>query len=128
MSALCINPVAKPSIARHMAANKPPAAVSKCANGPCREDFDAVQDITKFKTAATWGADPMASVETKTKAAFTRSFNKAGLPVRTTIMVEDGKKGVKKAARPPPPADDDEDALGGEIADVRFCYQLRVHM
>ena len=78
-----------------------------------------MQDITKFKTAATWGADPMAGVETKVKAAFTRSFNKAGLPVRTTIMVEDSKKGAKKAARPAAAAVDDEDALGGELADVR---------
>lgn len=58
----------------------------------------------------------MQGVESKTKAAFTRSFNKSGLPVRCTIMVEDGKKSKgKKAAAP---VDTGDDALGGEIAEV----------
>lgn len=86
----------------------------------CREDFDSIQEITRFKTAAGWGADPMKAVESKTKAAFTRTFNKAGLAVRTTIMVEDGKK-TKRAA--PAPAEPDE--FGGELADVRALSSLQ---
>lgn len=85
----------------------------------CREDFDTILDITKCKTKSTWGADPMQGVETKVKSAFTRSFNKAGLPVRCTIMVEDGKKSKGKKAAPPP-VDTGDDAPGGEIAEVRL--------
>jgi hypothetical protein len=85
----------------------------------CREDFDSIQDITKFKTSAGWGADPMKAVETKTKSAFTRSFNQAGLPVRTTIMVEDGKKSKRLRAATVAIEDGDE-GFGGELADVRF--------
>jgi hypothetical protein len=88
-------------------------------NHECREDFDAIQDVTKFKTAAGWGADPMKSVDSKVKAAFTRSFNKAGLTVRTTIMIEDGKKVARKTAWPAAAAAHDIDGLGGELADVR---------
>jgi hypothetical protein len=82
-----------------------------------REDFDTILDITKFKTHASWGIDPMKSVETKVKSAFTRSFNKMGLPVKCTIMVEDGKKA--KGARGKV-ADLDDEEVGGEIAEV--CY------
>jgi hypothetical protein len=81
-----------------------------------REDFDSLLDMTKFKTKAGWGTDPMKSVETKVKSAFTRLFNKAGLPVRCTIMVEDAKKSKGRAAAPPP--DDGEQAPGGELAEV----------
>lgn len=83
----------------------------------CRDDFDTILDITKCKTKADWGADPMQGVETKVKSAFTRSLNKSGLPVRCTIMVEDGKKskGKKAATRP---VDTGEDSMGGEIAEV----------
>lgn len=37
-----------------------------------REQVDAVLDMTKFKTQAPWGADPMKDVATKVKSAFTR--------------------------------------------------------
>jgi hypothetical protein len=85
----------------------------------CREDFETILDITKCKTKDGWGADPMQGVETKVKSAFTRSFNKAGLPVRCTIMVEDAKKSRGKKAAPPP-VNVDDDEIGGEIAEVRF--------
>lgn len=82
----------------------------------CRDDFDTIMDITKFKTQASWGKDPMKDVETKVKSAFTRQFNKSGLPVKTTIMVEDAKKtkGGKKAVAVEP-ADPE---IGGEVAEV----------
>lgn len=89
-----------------------------------REDFDTIMDITKCKTKAGWGADPMQGVETKVKSAFTRSFNKAGLPVRCTIMVEDGKKSKGKKAAPAP-VDTGDDAIGGEIAEVRSLTEGR---
>lgn len=41
-----------------------------------REQFDYVLDVTKFKTKAEWAEDPMKDVDTKTKSAFTRTFNK----------------------------------------------------
>lgn len=84
--------------------------------------------MTKFKTAAGWGADAMKAVETKVKSAFTRSFNKAGLPVRTTIMNDAAvKKGAGKAkAAAAAAADDDDAAVGGELAEVRHrrCARL----
>jgi Replication factor RFC1 C terminal domain len=85
----------------------------------CRDDFDAILDITKFKTSAGWGADPMRSVETKVKSAFTRSFNKVGLHAKTSIMVEDGKR-TARGQRPSAPDDDTE--MEGELAEVRCEY------
>ncbi len=41
-----------------------------------REQFDTILEMGKFKTQASWGGDPMAGVETRTKSAFTRTFNK----------------------------------------------------
>lgn len=84
--------------------------------------------MTKFKTAAAWGADPMKGVATKVKSAFTRSFNQAGLPLKCTTMAEDykrvkggkevkGKAAPKKKKAAAAPADDD--GIGGEIAEVR---------
>lgn len=69
----------------------------------------------------------MKDVETKVKSAFTRAFNKCGLPVKTTIMVEDAKKskGVKKAA----PAEPDDPEIGGELAEVwPPNYQVSAHV
>ena len=34
--------------------------------------MDYILDVTKFKTAAAWGADPMKDVATRTKSNFTR--------------------------------------------------------
>jgi replication factor C subunit 1 len=41
-----------------------------------REQFDFVLDVTKFKSKAEWAEDPMKDIDTKTKSAFTRTFNK----------------------------------------------------
>jgi len=46
---------------------------SYCIN---RDQFDFVLDVTKFKSKAGWAEDPMKDVDTKTKSAFTRTFNK----------------------------------------------------
>jgi hypothetical protein len=41
-----------------------------------REQFDFILDVTKFKSKAEWAEDPMKDIDTKTKSAFTRTFNK----------------------------------------------------
>jgi replication factor C subunit 1 len=46
---------------------------SYCIN---REQFDFVLDVTKFKSKGEWAEDPMKEIDTKTKSAFTRTFNK----------------------------------------------------
>ncbi len=37
-----------------------------------RDDLDFVMDVTKFKTKAAWGEDPMKPIPTQVKSAFTR--------------------------------------------------------
>lgn len=37
-----------------------------------RDDLDFAIDVTKFKTKAAWGEDPMKNVPTQVKSAFTR--------------------------------------------------------
>lgn len=60
----------------------------------------------------------MKDVETKVKSAFTRAFNKSGLPVKTTIMVEDAKK-TKGGKRPGAQETTVDPDVGGELAEVR---------
>eukprot|EP00798_Chlamydomonas_sp_ICE-L_P025082 gene25082-biopygen19531 len=82
-----------------------------------REMFDYVIDVTKFKTKADWGEDPMKDVPTKIKSAFTRSFNRQGLHAKCGAMLSaplKGKKGKKGAAGAEDGADDDEDESGVE--------------
>eukprot|EP00798_Chlamydomonas_sp_ICE-L_P027941 gene27941-biopygen3368 len=82
-----------------------------------REMFDYVIDVTKFKTKADWGEDPMKDVPTKIKSAFTRSFNRQGLQAKCGAMLSaplKGKKGKKGAAGAEDGADDDEDESGVE--------------
>ena len=62
----------------------------------------------------------MKGVPTAAKSAFTRSFNKVGLSVKTSIMVEDFKKGKAKKKATVKDEDDLGDLeLGGEMAEVR---------
>eukprot|EP00798_Chlamydomonas_sp_ICE-L_P029785 gene29785-biopygen5524 len=82
-----------------------------------REMFDYVIDVTKFKTKADWGEDPMKDVPTKIKSAFTRSFNQQDLQAKCVAMLAaplKGKKGKKGAAGADDGADDDEDESGFE--------------
>ena len=74
-----------------------------------RDDLDFVLSVTKFKGKEAWKEDPMASVETQTKAAFTRTFNKAEHKARCNLAVDDfkKKKGKGKSATEAP-----DDALG----------------
>ena len=76
-----------------------------------REDWETVGDMTKFKTKAAWGEDPLKGVEGKTKAAFTRRFNKEGVRARVGTMVEEvkrvkGRRGAKGAQEEPPLTED----------------------
>ena len=73
-----------------------------------RDDLDFVLSVTKFKGKEAWKEDPMASVETQTKSAFTRTFNKAEHKARCNIAVDEFKK-TKKGKGAAEPADD---ALG----------------
>ena len=73
-----------------------------------RDDLDFVLSVTKFKGKEAWKEDPMASVETQTKSAFTRTFNKAEHKARCNIAVDDFKK-TRKGKGAAEPADD---ALG----------------
>eukprot|EP00798_Chlamydomonas_sp_ICE-L_P004739 gene4739-biopygen15023 len=82
-----------------------------------REMFDYVIDVTKFKTKADWGEDPMKDVPTKMKSAFTRSFNRQGLQAKCGAMLSaplKGKKGKKGAAGAEDGVDYDEDESGVE--------------
>lgn len=56
-----------------------------------RDQFDFILDVTKFKTKAGWGEDPLKDVPAKLKAAFTRTFNVQGLRPKTNTMVEEVK-------------------------------------
>ncbi|CAK0781580.1 hypothetical protein CVIRNUC_005412 [Coccomyxa viridis] len=69
-----------------------------------RDDLDFVLSVTKFKGKEAWKEDPMASVETQTKAAFTRTFNKAEHKARCNLAVDDfkKKKGKGKSAAEAP--------------------------
>ncbi|DBA97121.1 TPA: hypothetical protein ACH3X1_014891 [Trebouxia sp. C0004] len=66
-----------------------------------RDDLDFLLDVTKWKTKASWGEDPMKGVPTQVKAAFTREFNKNLVRPRTNTEVAEfkrKKKGKKGAA------------------------------
>mgnify|MGYP001806790264 CR=1 FL=1 len=56
---------------------------SYCIN---RDQFDFILDVTKFKSKAEWAEDPMKEVDTKTKSAFTRTFNKQVQLLRLTCL------------------------------------------
>ncbi|KAL6746133.1 hypothetical protein V8C86DRAFT_3150089 [Haematococcus lacustris] len=81
-----------------------------------REQLDYVVDVTRFKTRAGWGEDPLTGVPGTLKAAFTRQFNKEGLVPRHAGMVEEVKKGRGKAKAKGKAAaeEDDEELEGGE--------------
>jgi hypothetical protein len=53
------------------------ACLPGCCQDYCinREQWDFVLDITKFKSKASWAAEPTEGLESKVKSAFTRKFN-----------------------------------------------------
>ena len=85
-----------------------------------RDDLDFVLSVTKFKGKEAWKEDPMASVETQTKSAFTRTFNKAEHRARCNIAVDEFKK-TKKGKGAAEPADD---ALGEYTKLLERCSML----
>ena len=84
-----------------------------CAQEYClsRDDLDFVLSVTKFKGKEAWKEDPMAGVETQTKSAFTRTFNKAEHRARCNLAVDDFKK--KKGGKGKGAGEAAEDTLGG---------------
>ena len=68
--------------------------------------MDFVLSVTKFKGKEVWKEDPMASVETQTKSAFTRTFNKAEHKARCNIAVDEFKKKKGKGKGAAEAADD----------------------
>ncbi|GMH33613.1 hypothetical protein BSKO_01447 [Bryopsis sp. KO-2023] len=76
-----------------------------------KNEFDFVQDVTKFKSKQPWAADPYAAVDSKVKSAFTRMLNKSAAPVRTSLQIEEPKKGRTKK---PAAAGDEIKTIEGE--------------
>ncbi|CAD5118848.1 DgyrCDS7526 [Dimorphilus gyrociliatus] len=70
-----------------------------------REDMDSLLEITQWD-----GIDPMKSIESKTKAAFTRAFNKANFVLPYAIVTAS----KAKAKRAEVAADDDYETELGE--------------
>ena len=68
-----------------------------------RQDWETVQDVSKFKGAGAVFADPSAGIPTAVKSAFTRECNSGSRVVHSGILVQEAKKGKKRGAG----ADDD---------------------
>lgn len=78
-----------------------------------RDDLDFVLDVTKFKTAKEWGADPYKDVPAVVKSAFTRAFNASGGRAKCGAMLPDatrvkGRRGADTAVL------EEVDAVPGE--------------
>ena len=70
-----------------------------------RQDWETVQDVSKFKGVGAAFADPSAGIPTAVKSAFTRECNSGSRVVHSGILVQEAKKGKKRGAA----ADDDDD-------------------
>jgi len=79
-----------------------------------REQFDFLQDVTKWKSKS--HVDALAGVKPATKSSFTRSFNKQGLVPKTAAMLESPKKGKKGKGRGRAAADEGEEEAEEERA------------
>ena len=68
-----------------------------------KADYDAITDLTKFKSKAGWAADPTKELTAVVKSAFTREVNKSASSrrARSSFMLPEtavGKKRGRKAA------------------------------
>ena len=77
-----------------------------------RQDWETVQDVSKFKGVGAAFADPSAGIPTAVKSAFTRECNSGSRVVHSGILVQEAKKGKKRGA-----AADDDDAEDAEEAE-----------
>jgi replication factor C subunit 1 len=78
-----------------------------------RLDWEAVQDVSKFKGTGALFADPAAGIPTAVKSAFTRECNSGSRVVHSGILVQEAKKGRKRGGG----ADDDGDDDGDDDAE-----------
>ncbi len=62
--------------------------------------------VTHFKSKEGWSEDPMKSVETKVKSAFTRTFNQSGGRAKCNIAVDDFKRKRGRGKTAAAPGDD----------------------
>ena len=74
-----------------------------------RADFDAINEMTRFKSKGAWAADPTKELTTKVKAAFTREANRSASARRAHagFMVPEGagKRAGPKRKKGAAPAD-----------------------
>ena len=80
-----------------------------------REDFDAILDMTTFKTKHAWGADVYKKLEASVKSAFTRSFNKQKTRAKSGLSVGDPRGKRSKQAKVQDDEDDIMASLEGEV-------------
>lgn len=79
-----------------------------------KDDFEFLLDVTKFKTAKPWGADPYKDVPTAVKSAFTRMLNATQGPVKCSAMLPDVTKVKGRRSRGDEGGGDEVDAVPGE--------------
>ena len=82
-----------------------------------RLDWEAVQDVSKFKGTGALFADPAAGIPTAVKSAFTRECNSGSRVVHSGILVQEAKKGRKRGGGADDDGDDDGDDDDAEEAD-----------
>ena len=94
----------------------------QCVQEYClsRDDLDFVLSVTKFKGKEAWKEDPMSEVETQTKSAFTRAFNKTEHKARCNLAVEEFKKGKGKKGKAA--AEPRDDSLGEWLKYRCICF------
>ena len=65
-----------------------------------RQDFDSINELTKFKSKGVWAADPTKELTTQVKTAFTKEANKSAQSRRIhsgfLIDTVSGKKRARK--------------------------------
>ena len=83
-----------------------------------RQDWDSVQDLSKFKGSGSVFADPASGIATVVKSAFTRECNAGTRTVHSGILVQEFKKGKKRGkGGAGAAADEDHDVDDDENAD-----------
>ena len=70
-----------------------------------RQDFDSINELTKFKSKGVWAADPTKELTTQVKTAFTKEANKSAQSRRVhagfLIDAITGKKRARKDVERP---------------------------
>ena len=74
-----------------------------------RQDWESIQDVSKFKGNGPLFADPSAGIPTAVKSAFTRECNSGSRVFHSGILVQEAKKGKRRGGG----GDDDDDEAAG---------------